>query len=278
MNRVGRGSGKDSRPIMEDTRASSGAVGNDGGPEHDNGYAFAAGVAAGAASPRGRPPEMPAPAELRAEIAALVAQGPVLEAEDSGLLAMMATHDAGIAAALAKLPERDGVGGAALAALVRKYRGVIDPYKAACELATTLIFWPEPVPADETLAEAALRLAEFNVDAARELARAHVFLGPRFVLKNSLRVLLEKYSIPQAQFASSHGAPLDGMTAAGVEAMLAQGQLETLNELLKPFEISIRQKIGTVKPVFSIVEKKNGRAVMPTHELIEFLRQRGAFV
>jgi hypothetical protein len=263
---------------MEDTRATSGAVGNDGGPQHDNGYAFAADVAAGAASPRGRPPEMPSPPELRAEISALIAQGPALGAEDSNLLAMMALHDAGIAAALAKLPERDGVGGAALAALVRKYRGVIDPYRTACEVAATLVFWPEPVPADEALAEAALRLAEFNIDAARELAGAYVFLGPRFVLKNSLRVLLEKYSIPQAQFASSHGTPLDGMTAAGVEAMLAQGELETLNELLKPFEISIRQKIGTVKPVFSIVEKSNGRAVMPTHELLAFLRQRNVFV
>jgi hypothetical protein len=263
---------------MEDTRASSGAVAHDGGPGHDNGFTFAAGVAAGAAAPRGRPPELPSVPELRAEISALLTQNPTLQAEDSSLLALMGLHDAGIAAALAKLPERDGSGGAALAALVRKYRGAIDPYKTACEVATTLIFWPEPVPADEALAEAALRLAEFNIDAARELARAHVFLGPRFVLKNSLRVLLEKYSIPQATFASSHGTPMDGVTAAGVEAMLAQGQLDTLNELLKPFEISIRQKIGTVKPVFSLVEKNNGRAVMPTHELLEFLRQRNVFV
>ena len=278
MSRVGRGSGKDSRPIMEDTRAPNGAVGNDGGPEHDNGFAFAAGVAAGAAAPRGRSPELPSPPELRAEIAALLAQNPPLQAEDSSLLTLMALHDAGIAATLAKLPERDGVGGAALAALVRKYRGAIDPYRTACEVAATLIFWPEPVPPDEALTEAALRLAEFSIDAARELARAYVFLGPRFVLKNSLRVLLEKYSIPQAQFATSQGAPLEGLTVAGVEAMLAEGQLETLNEALRPFEISIRQKIGTVKPVFSIVEKSNGRAVMPTHELIEFLRQRSVFV
>ena len=278
MNRVGRGSGKDSRPIMEDTRASSGAVGNDGDPRHDNGYTFADQVAAGVAAPRGRPPELPSPPELRAEISALLAQSPALEAEDSKLLAMMALHDAGIAAALGKLPDREGSGGATLAALVRKYRGAIDPYQTACEVATTLIFWPEPVPADEALAEAALRLAEFNIDAARELARAHVFLGPRFVLKNSLRVLLEKYAIPQATFASDHGTPMEGLTLAGVEAMLAQGQLETLNEMLKPFEISIRQKIGTVKPVFSLVEKNNGRAVMPTHELIEFLRKRNALV
>ena len=276
MSRVGRGSGKDSRPIMEDSRAPNGAVANDGAPGHDNG--FAADVAAGAAAARGRPPETPSLPELRAEIAALIAQNPPLQAEDSSLLALMALHDAGIAATLAKLPDREGVGGATLAALVRKYRGAIDPYRTACDVATTLIFWPEPVPADEALAEAALRLAESSIEAARELARAHVFLGPRFVLKNSLRVLLDKYSIPQAQFASSHGAPMDGLTVAGVEALLAEGQLETLNEALRPFEISIRQKIGTVKPVFSIVEKSNGRAVMPTHELIEFLRKRSVFV
>jgi hypothetical protein len=47
--------------------------------------------------------------------------------------------------------------------------------------------------------------------------------------------------------------------------------------MLRPFEIAIRQKIGTVNPVFSLVEKNNGRAVMPTRELIEFLRQRNVF-
>lgn len=277
MPRVGRGSGKDSRPIMDDTRATSGAVGSGGGPQHDNGHSFAADLAAGAARPCGLPPEAPALPELRAEISAVLAGNPALHAEDSSLLALMALHDAGIAAALAKLPERQGIGGAALAALVRKYRGAIDPYKTACEVAATLIFWPEPVPADEPLAEAVLRLAEFNNDAARELARAYVFLGPRFVLKNSLRVLLEKYGIPHEQFASTKGAPVDGLTPAGIEVMLAQGQLELINEMLRPFEISIRQKIGTVKPVFSLVEKNNGRAVMPTHELIEFLRQRNVF-
>jgi len=261
---------------MENTRATTGAVGSGGDAGHDNGFAF---EAAGQAppGPRARAPEGPTLPELRAEISALLADRPTFQPDDSSLLALMGLHDAGIAAALAKLPEREGVGGAALAALVRKYRGAIDPYKTACEVATTLIFWPEPVPADEPLTEAALRLAEFNIDAARELARAHVFLGPRFVLKNSLRVLLEKYSIPQATFASAPGMPMDGPTMAGVEAMLAQGQLETLNEMLRPFEISIRQKIGTVKPVFSLVEKNNGRAVMPMHELIEFLRQRNVF-
>lgn len=271
--------GKDSRPIMDDTRASNGAVGNGGDPGHDNGFSFetAARVDARDAAPRGRAPEPPALPELRAEITALLAARPALQPEDSSLLALMTLHDAGIAAALAKLPERDGIGGAALAALVRKYRGAIDPYKTACEVATTLIFWPEPVPADEPLAEAVLRLAEFNVDAARELARAHVFLGPRFVLKNSLRVLLEKFAIPQEQFAATRGAPVGGLTPAGIEVMLAQGQLDLVNEMLRPYEISIRQKIGTVKPVFSIVEKNNGRAVMPTNELIEFLRQRNVF-
>jgi hypothetical protein len=262
---------------MEDTRAASGAVGNGGEPGHDNGYSFAADVAAGAASPRGRPPEAPSLPELRAEISAVLAGNPALQPEDSSLLALMALHDAGVAAALAKLPEREGIGGAALAALVRKYRGAIDPYKTACEVATTLIFWPEPVPADEPLGESVLRLAEFNIDAARELARAYVFLGPRFTLKYSLRVVLEKYGIRHEQFASTKGAPVDGLTPAGVEVMLAQGQLELINEMLRPFEIAIRQKIGTVNPVYSLVEKNNGRAVMPTRELLEFLRQRNVF-
>ncbi len=264
---------------MEDTRANTGAVGNGSGAGHDNGFAFETAVHGHAdGASRARPPAAPSLPELRAEISALLADKPALQPDDSSLLALMALHDAGIAATLAKLPERDGIGGAALAALVRKYRGAIDPYKTACEVAATLIFWPEPVPEDEPLAEAALRLAEFNIDAARELARAYVFLGPRFVLKNSLRVLLEKYSIPQATFASAPGTPMDGLTVAGVEAMLAHGQLETLNEMLRPFEISIRQKIGTVKPVFSIVERNSGRAVMPTQDLIEFLRQRSVFV
>ena len=265
---------------MEDRRAGNGVVGNGTDPGHDSGFAVAAAGEGGAhgASPRGRAPEPPALPALRAEITALLAQNPQLQPDDPKLLELMALHDTGVAAAVAKLPERDGVGGAALAALVRKYRGAIDPHRAACEVAATLIFWPEPVPADEALAEAVLRLAEFNVDAARELAQAYVFLGPRFVLKNSLRVLLEKHSIPEAKFASVHGTPMEGLTQAGVEAMLAQGQLEMLNELLRPFEISIRQKIGTVKPVFSLVEKSNGRAVMPTGELITFLRQRNVFV
>jgi hypothetical protein len=189
----------------------------------------------------------------------------------------MALHDSGVGSALAKLPERDGVGGAALAMLVRKYRGVIDPYKTACDVATMLIFWPEPVPADEALGEAVLRLAEFNIDAARELARAYVFLGVRFTLKTSVRVILEKYGIRHEQFSSSNGVPVEGLTPAGAEAMLAQGQIDLLNEMLRPFEISIRQKIGTVNPVFSLVEKNNGRAVMPTRELIEFMRQRHVF-
>jgi hypothetical protein len=261
---------------MEDTRATNGAVGNGGMPAHDNGFSFAAEVAAGAAAPRGRP-AAPTPPELQAEIAALLQQSPPLQPEDSSLLALMGLHDAGIASALAKLPERDGIGGAAVAALVRKYRGVIDPYKTACEVATTLIFWPEPVPADEALAEAVLRLAGFNLEAARELARAHVFLGPRFTLKTSVHVVLEKYGIRHEQFASTNGVPVGGLTPAGVEAMLAQGQIDLVNDMLRPYEIAIRQKIGTVNPVFSLVEKNNGRAVMPTRELIEFLRQRKVF-
>jgi hypothetical protein len=263
---------------MEETRATNGAVGNGGGLGHDNGFSFAADLAV-CAPPRMRPPapEPPSLPELRAEIIRLLADGPMLQPEDSSLLALMALHDTGVSSALAKLPERDGVGGAAVAALVRKYRGAIDPYKTACEVATTLIFWPEPAPDDEPLAEAVLRLAAFNLEAARELARAHTFLGPRFTLKNSVRVVLEKYGIRAEQFSSTNGVPAGGLTPAGVEVMLAQGQIDLINDMLRPYEIAIRQKIGTVNPVFSLVEKSNGRAVMPTRELIEFLRRRNVF-
>src|SRR6185503_4446798 len=179
LRRAGRGSGKDSRPIMEET-LSNAVVSNGNGLGHDNGFAYSV---AGAPS-RAAPPAAPSCSELRAELSDLVAAGPTLQPEDSSLLALMALHDAGIATALTKLPERDGAGGATVATLVRKYRGAIDPYQTACEVVTTLIFWPEPVPADEALCEAVLRLAEHSIDAARELARAYTFLGPRFTLKN----------------------------------------------------------------------------------------------
>ncbi len=269
---------------MMDETLTPNAVGRNGSsPGHDTGFSYvdvvvpADAAAATAAAQRVRPPEPPSLPELRAEIGSLIATNPPLQPEDSSLLALMSLHDAGIAATLAKLPERDGVGGAALAALVRRYRGAIDPYKTACEVSTTLIFWPEPVPADEALGEAVLRLAEFSIDAARELARAYTFLGPRFTLQYSMRVVLEKYGIRHEQFASTKGAPAGGLTPAGVEVMLAQGQIELMNEMLRPFEIAIRQKIGTVNPVFSLVEKNNGRAVMPTRELIEFLHKRKVF-
>jgi hypothetical protein len=261
---------------MDETR-NNGAVGNGGAPADGTGFAFSPARGGAAEALRAQPPAAPSITELRAEIRELVAVNPAPQPEDAGLLALMALHDAGIAAALAMLPERNGVGGAVLAMLARKYRGAIDPYKTACELATALIFWPDPVPADEPLGEAVLRLAEFNIDAARELARAYVYLGGRFVLKNSVRVVLEKYGITAERFNATRGAPAGGLTPAGVEAMLAQGQIDLMNEMLRPFEISIRQKIGTVNPVFSLVEKNNGRAVMPTRELIEFLRQRNVF-
>jgi hypothetical protein len=262
---------------MEETLNTGVAAVNGSGPGHDTGFSFAASAAAGGPALCALKPEPPSPADLQAEIRDVLAAGPALQPEDSSLLAMIAQHDSGVGSALAKLPEREGVGGATLALLVRKYRGVIDPYKTACDVATTLIFWPEPVPADEALVEAVLRLAEFNIDAARELARAYVFLGVRFTLKTSVRVILEKYAIRLEQFSSSSGTPVEGLTPAGAEAMLSQGQLDLLNEMLRPFEISIRQKIGTVNPVYSLVEKNNGRAVMPTRELIEFLRQRHVF-
>lgn len=257
---------------MEETLTNA-VVSNGSGLGHDNGFSYSV---AGAPS-RAAPPEAPSLSELRSEICDLVAASPTLQPDDSSLLALMALHDTGVASALTKLPERDGVGGATVATLVRKYRGGIDPYQTACEVATTLIFWPEPVPADEALCEAVLRLAEHSIDAARELARAYTFLGPRFTLKNSVRVVLEKYGIRHEQFSATRDSLAGGLTPAGVEVMLAQGQLDTINEMLRPFEIAIRQKIGTVNPVFSLVEKNNGRAVMPTRELVEFLRQRNVF-
>lgn len=262
---------------MEETLTNGVAAANGSGPAHDTGFSYAASAAVLGAAPCALKPEPPAMAELRAEIREIIAASPVLQAEDSSLLELMGLHDPGIASALTKLPEREGIGGATLALLVRKYRGVVDPYQTACEVASTLIFWPEPVPGDEALLEAALRLAEFNIDAARELARAHVFLGVRFALKTSVRVILEKYGIRADQLSTSSGLPVEGLTPAGAEAMLAAGQIDTLNELLRPYEIAIRQKIGTVNPVFSLVEKNNGRAVMPTRELIEFLRKRSVF-
>jgi hypothetical protein len=262
---------------MEETLTNGVVAANGSGLAHDTDFSFAASAAAVGAAPCALKPEPPSMAELRAEIHDLLVAGPALQAEDSSLLELMGLHDSGIASALTKLPERDGIGGATLALLVRKYRGVIDPYKTACEVASTLIFWPEPVPADEALLEAALRLAEFNIDAAKELARAYVFLGVRFTLKTSVRVILEKYGIRHDQFSTINSLPVEGLSPAGAEAMLAAGQIDTLNELLRPYEISIRQKIGTVNPVFSLVEKNNGRAVMPTRELIEFLRKRSVF-
>lgn len=257
---------------MDETRTSTASAANGGGPAHDTGFAVAP-----PARPCARRLEPPPAPELRAEIRDLLAAKPAPQDGDAQLLGLMGLHDAGMGAALLKLPERDGAGGAALATLVRKYRGAIDPYKAARLVAAALIFWPDPVPADERLEEAALRLADFNLDAARELACAFAYLGPRFTLQFSLRVVLEKYGIDAGRFAASNAVPADGLTPAGVSAMLAQGQLELMNELLRPFEIAIRQKIGTVNPVYSLVEKSNGRAVMPANELIEFLRRRNVF-
>lgn len=237
---------------------------NGAGPGHDTGFELAPGAA-------------PSAAAFRAEIRDLVAARPTTAPDDAALLALMAQHDAGMGAALLKLPEREGIGGAVLAMLVKKYRGGIDPYRTARAISATLIFWPDPVPADERLEEAVLRLGEFNLDAARELARAYVFLGARFTLQYSLRVVLEKYGIGVGEFNASANLPAGGLTPAGLDAMLAQGQIELANEMLRPFEIAIRQKIGTVKPVYSIVAGANGRHVMPAGELIEFLRQRSVF-
>ena len=219
----------------------------------------------------------PGMSELRSEIRDLIEARTTGTPDDTALLAMMGQHDAALGKALQHLPEREGLGGAILAALAKKYRGRIDCYLAARWLSAALIFWPEPVPADEPLEEAILRLCDFNHDAARELARAYVYLGPRFTLSYSLRVVLDKYGIPQSEFNATSNAPAEGLTPEGLEAMLAQGQIELANEMLKPFGVAIRQKIGTVRPVYSIVEGTNGRHVMPANDLVEFLRKRDVF-
>src|SRR5258706_9714245 len=105
------------------------------GAGHDSGYTFA-------------PSAAPAPsgAELCAEIRDLLSARPAPGTEDAALLALMGQHDAAMGAALLTLPEREGVGGAVLAALVKKYRGGIDAYKTAHAIAAALIFWPDPVP------------------------------------------------------------------------------------------------------------------------------------
>lgn len=265
---------------MTETLSTMAAV-NGSGPGHDTGFSFSP-TSAPAALPaivaaRQEPMVAPAGAELRAELRDLLASNPPLLPDDAELLALMGQHDAALGSALLKLPEREGAGGAVVAALARKYRGSIDLYKSVRQVAAMLIFWPDPVPGDEQLEDAALRLADLNIDAAKELARAHVFLGPRFTLKHSLRVVLDKYSIQQNQFNQSNGVMVGGLNPAGVEAMLQQGQIELLNEMLRPFAISIRQKIGTVNPVFSLVEKDNGRYVMPTRELLDFLTKREVF-
>lgn len=239
---------------------------NGAGSGHDTGYDFAPGTSAA--------PTMP---ELRIEIRDLIAARPSSAPDDATLLALMAQHDAGMGAALLKLPEREGVGGAVLATLVKKYRGAIDPYRVARAISSALVFWPDPVPADERLEDAILRLGDFNLDAARELARAYIFLGARFGLQYSLRVVLDKYGIRPEEFNATNALPADGLSPDGLEVMLGQGQIELVNELLRPHGVAIRQKIGTVKPVYSIVEGTNGRHVMPAPDLVEFLRQRGVF-
>jgi hypothetical protein len=158
-----------------------------------------------------------------------------------------------------------------------KYRGAIDPYRTARAISSALVFWPDPVPADERLEDSVLRLGDFNLDAARELARAYIFLGARFTLQYSLRVVLDKYGIRPDEFNATNALPADGLSPDGLEAMLGQGQIELVNEMLKPHGVAIRQKIGTVKPVYSIVEGTNGRHVMPAADLIEFLRVRNVF-
>src|SRR5581483_11043914 len=104
-----------------DETFTNGVAANGNGSGHDNGFSFSPDAAT-----RLQPPVAPSLPELRAEIREILSGGPALAPEDASLLALMALHDAGIAAALAKLPERDGVGGATLALLARKYRGAID--------------------------------------------------------------------------------------------------------------------------------------------------------
>src|SRR6185369_12684849 len=89
---AGRSSGKDSRPIMEDTRT-NGGVGTGGASGHDMGFSFTPAVAGPGEAPRAEPPAAPTPADLRAEIRDLIAANPAPQPDDASLLALMALHD-----------------------------------------------------------------------------------------------------------------------------------------------------------------------------------------
>ncbi|MCW5772777.1 MAG: hypothetical protein KIT16_14125 [Rhodospirillaceae bacterium] len=215
---------------------------------------------------------LPAAEELRAQIRKCIESKPVYNEEAKGLLQLMATHDAGFAAAIAKLPERQGIGGAVVAQMLQRYRGSIDLVLLTRAVAAALVFWPEQGPSHSTIEDLALRLAEFSHEAAREFARAYALLGSRFSLQYSLKVVLQKYGISQATFDSIR--PEEGLTDGTIRGLLAQGRIDLVNDILKPFEIAILEKIGTVVPVYSVIEKNHARYVMNANEFVDLLRKR----
>ena len=215
---------------------------------------------------------MPSPEELRAEIRRRIEAKPSFTEETKALLQLMASHDATFAATLAKLPERQGIGGAVVASLLETYKTNVDLILLTRAVCAALVFWPDKSPASTTIEDIALRLAEFSHDAAREFARAHALLGTRFSLQYSLKVVLQKYGISQSTFDSIR--PEEGLTDGTIRGLLVQGRLDLLNEILRPFAINILEKIGTVVPVYSVIENNHDRHVVNSNEFLEFLRKR----
>jgi hypothetical protein len=210
--------------------------------------------------------------DLRIKIRNCIESKPVYNDEAKALLQLMSSHDAGFAAALAKLPERQGIGGAVLAALLRQFKGGIDLILLTRAVSAALVFWPEKGPSHSTIEDLALRLSEFSHDAAREFARAYALLGNRFSLQYSLKVVLQKYGISQSTFDSVQ--PEEGLTDGTIRGLLGQGRIDLVNEILKPFEIAILEKIGTVVPVYSVIENNHDRYVMNANEFVDLLRRR----
>lgn len=215
---------------------------------------------------------LPAGEELRAKIRQCIEAKPVYNEEAKALLQLMATHDAGFAAAIAKLPDRQGIGGAVVAAMLQQYKGSVDLVLITRAVSAALVFWPEKGPSHSTIEDLALRLAEFSHEAAREFARAYALLGNRFSLQYSLKVVLQKYGISQSTFDSIR--PEEGLTDGTIRGLLAQGRIDLVNDILKPFEIAILEKIGTVVPVYSVIENNHDRYVMNANEFVDLLRRR----
>jgi len=213
------------------------------------------------------------PIELRREIRQRLAAGPIVAGDEEATLRLLSAHDAAFADAVAKLPERNGRGGAILGALIRETGTAVDPVALARMVAAALLLAPDESPDDDNLEALLLRIAELNPPAARELAAAHRCLGPRFALDNSLPVVLRKYGIRLEQLRPASYAARP--RAGEVEQLLAEGRLHPLNDALRPFGVIVCEKIGSVAPVFRI-DDRGGQRVMPAPDFIALLSRRAA--